>query len=290
MATIQDLLAAGPIKDPQTTQYVDTVQAYDKWAEVYDTDGNFLQRLDTIEMRSLLPGFLDRVFAFQDASETGSPRTNLVDLGCGTGRNTIQLLDTLLAKRPDGFDLMGLDASPGMLEVARTALKEHVNKNGYSQTVSLEILDILQPISSSRLPPSLDIGAAGVICTLVLEHIPLAQFFSVASTIMRPGAYLLVTNMHEEMGRRSQAGFTDPESGVKIRPTSYCHAIPDVVDAARRAGFSVERLDDATGVGSQESGVLVRGVDERLGEMLGARAKKWVGVNVWFGICFRKAE
>ncbi|CAG7940067.1 unnamed protein product [Penicillium salamii] len=288
--TIQDLLATEPLRNSQPTQYVDTVKAYDQWAEVYDTDGNFLQRLDTIEMRSLLPHFLDRVVTFQDASKTGAPRPSLIDLGCGTGRNTIQLLDTLSTKKIDAFDLIGLDASPGMLEVARTAVKEHVNEKGYSQTVSLDILDILQATTISQLPPSLGIGAAGVICTLVLEHIPLAQFFAVASMITRPGGYLLLTNMHQEMGMKSQAGFTDPKSGVKIRPTSYCHAIPDIVDAAQDAGFSVAMISGATGVDDCENGVFVRGVDERLGDMLGARAKKWVGVKVWFGICFRKAS
>lgn len=40
-------------------------------------------------------------------------------------------------------------------------------------------------------------------------------------SIMKPGAYISVTNMHAEMGTRSQAGFTDQATGVKIQPTSY---------------------------------------------------------------------
>ena len=34
METIQELLAAKPCGNPKQTQYVDTVEAYDKWAEV----------------------------------------------------------------------------------------------------------------------------------------------------------------------------------------------------------------------------------------------------------------
>lgn len=34
MATIQELLATKPSGRSQETQYIDTVEAYDKWAEV----------------------------------------------------------------------------------------------------------------------------------------------------------------------------------------------------------------------------------------------------------------
>ncbi|KAJ5687365.1 hypothetical protein N7536_009984 [Penicillium majusculum] len=293
MATIQEWLATKPSGRSQQTQYINTVEAYDKWAEVYDTDGNFLQRLDTIEMRTLLPQFIDRVSQrFQPSppeteseTEAKAIRPSLVDLGCGTGRNTIQLLSTLsTANKATSFSVIGLDASRGMLDVARTATREYAMKSAMQTDVELGILDLLQPeLSKTQLPSSLNgPGAVGVISTLVLEHIPLERFFAAAAGIMRSGAYLLVTNMHGEMGMRSQAGFTD-ERGVKVRPTSYCHAIPDVLDAAVRAGFEVEEV-----VGAGSDGVVVRGVDEELGDVLGARAKKWVGVRVWFGVCFVK--
>ena len=83
------------------------------------------------------------------------------------------------------------------------------------------------------------------------------------------------------------ARFTDPATGVKIRPTGYCHSIPEVLAAAEAAGFQVE--EDVVGQdGDGDGGVLVRDVDERLGDVLGVRAKKWVGVRVWFGVCFSK--
>ncbi|KAJ5091529.1 hypothetical protein NUU61_006399 [Penicillium alfredii] len=293
--TIQQRLAEQPPTGSQPIQYMATVDAYDKWAEVYDTDGNFLQRLDTIEMRALLPRFLDHVSARFGSTD----QLTLVDLGCGTGRNTIQMLEALSQKTSltatPAIEVVGLDASPGMLEVARTAIQasvSHRNKTEetHSPASSLAVFDLLQPDSgSAQLPPSLrgdHSGAAGVISTLVLEHIPLKEFFAAASAMMRPGAYLLVTNMHADMGARSQAGFTDPETGVKIRPTSYCHSIPEVRAAADEAGFLVADLVGETG----ENGVLVRDVDERLGNVLGDRAKKWVGVQVWFGVSFRKRE
>ncbi|KXG49125.1 uncharacterized protein PGRI_029950 [Penicillium griseofulvum] len=284
MQTIQELLATKP-SNSQQTQYVDTVEAYDKWAEVYDTDGNFLQRLDTIEMRSLLPQFIDRVSKRFPVTDPETTRPTLVDLGCGTGRNTIQLLSALsTADKAGYFTVIGLDASRGMLDVARTATREYAENATQTPDVELGIFDLLQPeVSMTQLPSSLHgADAVGVISTLVLEHIPLEQFFAAAAGIMQSGGYLLVTNMHAEMGMRSQAGFTD-ERGVKVRPTSYCHTIPDVLVAAKEAGFEVEEV-----VGAGADGVVVRGVDEQLGVVLGARAKKWVGVRVWFGVCFVK--
>jgi SAM-dependent methyltransferase len=237
-------------------------------------------------MRALLPQFLDRINARFLVPAKGLSRKTLVDLGCGTGRNTILLVDTLSSDAGAGqFEIVGLDASSGMLDVARATIQKHVGSDNPRTNVSLEIFDLLQP-NLEQLPASLrnpTDGAVGVISTLVLEHIPLQQYFAAASAIMRAGAYLLVTNMHADMGMRSQAGFTDPATGVKIRPTSYCHQIGDVLAVAAEAGFQVENV-----VGCNEDGVLVRGVDKALGEILGARAKKWVGVRVWFGVCFSK--
>lgn len=268
--------------------------------QVYDTDGNFLQALDTIEMRSLLPDFMARVVeehsnsttvttTTASASTTGSTgssssssrplKLKLVDLGCGTGRNTLQLL----ASAPADAEIVGLDASRGMLDVARRAVREKININQQRQgqsptvTVTLETYDLLR---SPRNPPLCARGAAGMISTLVVEHVPTDVFFASASEILVPGGYLLLTNMHSDMGAISQAGFVDTATGTKIRPKSYSHTVAEVVDAAGRAGFEVVDVDGQS--------VRERGVDEGMVEVLGKRARKWVGVTVWFGVCFRK--
>lgn len=243
-------------------------------------------------MRALLPRFLEYVNA-QFQAQASNQQLKIVDLGCGTGRNTIQLLNAISTQRvtPAAFaarvEVVGVDASPGMLEVARTAIQSATETNGLRSEngqVSLDVFNLLSPVSDAILPTSLQgSGADGVISTLVLEHLPLKEFFENASAIMKSGAYFLVTNMHAEMGAISQAGFTDPQTGVKIRPTSYCHSTPEVLAAAKAAGFQVTNL-----VEGGDAGVLERAVDETLGEELGARAKKWVGIKVWFGVCFKK--
>lgn len=248
-------------------------------------------------MQALLPRFLDLVSArFHTPGQSSTLK--LVDLGCGTGRNTIQLLQALWAREKNSevapapsVEIIGLDASPRMLEVARSATEcatrekeKDAGTEGHVE-VSLGLLDLLQGAAvRTQLPPSLQGGAVGVISTLVLEHIPAKEFFEAASVTMRPGACLLVTNMHADMGAISQAGFTDPRSGIKIRPTSYCQSVPAVLAAAEEVGFQVEDVFGEEG----ENGVLERGVDEHLSGMLGPRAKKWIGIKVWFGICFSK--
>lgn len=222
-------------------------------------------------MRHLLPHFLNR------AASLSAGARKLVDLGCGTGRNTLQL--ARLA--PPDTEVVGVDASPGMLEVARqTIRKATTGAENVPVSVSLDTFDLLQ--SPPRPPECVVGGAAGVISTLVLEHIPVKQFFEGAAALLVPGGYLLVTNMHSDMGAISQAGFVDAATGTKIRPTSYSHTVDEVVDAAQKAGFTVEEVDGER--------VRERTVDESMAELLGRRAKKWIGIKVWFGICFRKSD
>ncbi|MCJ1371212.1 hypothetical protein MMC20_002427 [Loxospora ochrophaea] len=244
--------------------YLPTISAYDRWAQVYDTDSNPLQALDDSELKSLLPEFFSLL-----ASATTNEHLKLLDLGSGTGRNTIKLLHIPNAK------IVGLDASEKMLEIARTRCDNHLrllSADSRAESVVLETFDML----SDTGPPTSGNNAHAIISTLVLEHIPLTTFFSTVSMLLRPADYLLVTNMHPEMGGKSQAGFLDPKSGQKVRPVSYAHRIEDVVQEARRWGLEVDGK------------VQERSIDESLAEMLGTRARKWVGVYCWFGMIFQR--
>lgn len=241
-------------------RFLDPTTAYDLWSEVYDTDGNFLQALDTIEMRNLLPKMLSRI-------SSSPPPWKVVDLGCGTGRNMTRLLDL------PGAMVIGLDASPKMLEIARSRIDEHISRAyEVAQGAQLKLYDLL---GSDRIP-SCALNADAIISTLVLEHVPLSIFFEKASEILQPKGLALVTNMHSEMGATSQAGFVDPKTGEKVRTQSFVHHLDDVIAEAQKQGFEV--------VGD----IRERAVDEEISEVLGVRARKWIGVSVWFGACFQK--
>ncbi|KAI5925312.1 cyclopropane-fatty-acyl-phospholipid synthase [Camillea tinctor] len=246
---------ATPPSDPPFTsiRYLPTGEAYDRWAPIYDTDGNFLQALDSLEMQALLPQLI---------SSIPSPRPwRIVDLGCGTGRNTSQLL----AQLPD-CRVVALDASQGMLDVARARLACYQDRVSFAQS------DLLAP-------PGTALAADAALSTLVVEHVPLAAFFAQAARAVRLGGALLLTNMHEQMGAISQAGFVDARTGEKIRPRSYAHGAGEVVREARRWGFEV------LGGGLEE-----RAVEEGMVERLGPRSRKWVGVMCWYGGIFRKVR
>ena len=135
-------------KSSPSVHYMKTKEAYDIWASVYDTDGNFLQALDTIEMSSLFTTFISNIIS-------PSP-WKLVDLGCGTGRNT-----KLLLKIPSAT-IVGLDASSKMLEVARS----QVQATALPDTrFSFCVFDLL----SGEPPPLEALGADGLISTLVVS-------------------------------------------------------------------------------------------------------------------------
>lgn len=243
-------------------RYLDTITAYDLWSEVYDIDGNFLQALDTLEMQSLFPQLMSLVAA--------PPPWKIVDMGCGTGRNTLQLLSV-----PNAV-VVGLDASPKMLQVARS--KVAIRSNDWDQTsarakeVRFEIHDLV----ADTVIPACALNADVLVSTLVLEHIPLSHYFQAICRIVKVSGLALVTNMHSEMGEISQAGFVDSKTGEKVRPQSYAHRLEDVIAEAEVHGLEV--------VGD----ILERRVNERMSEALGARSKKWIGVLVWFGMIFRR--
>jgi SAM-dependent methyltransferase len=246
--------------NPPSIRYLPTTAAYDLWAEHYDHDSNFLQALDTREMKTLFPQLLE-------ALPPVTTQRKLVDLGCGTGRNTVALLGVEDAK------VEAVDASPKMLDVARERIAKALKASGRDVgEVEFGVVDLL----ASREPPELVRGADAVISTLVLEHIPCDVFFGHVAQMLKPGGMLLMTNMHSEMGGISQAGFVDPKTGEKIRPTSYAHTVEETIKAAEQAGLEV--------VGE----VSEKGVDESLVQALGPRSRKWVGIKCWYGGLFRK--
>lgn len=239
-------------------QYLDTASTYDLWAQQYDTDGNFLTAIDSLEMVSLFPQFLSLI---------GHPAPwKIVDLGCGTGRNTVHLLAV-----PNTEEVVALDLSPNMLERAKQKLLL-----GATSVPGVRVTCELYDMLATPAPPPAAREATAVLSTLVVEHIPLPTFFTAVSTILQPGGVLLLTNMHSELGKLTQAGFIDPATGQRIRATSYAHSVEDVVLKAERQGFDVVVPLKETCLTADDA------------MRLSSRAAKYVGVRVWYGAILRK--
>ena len=115
--------------------------------------------------------------------------------------------------------------------------------------------------------------------TLVLEHFPLAAFAALVRALVRPAGLVLLSNMHPDMGARSQAGFvsTDDEGRqVKIRGRSWVHGVAETVD-----GLAAEGLRVVGEVGE-------RAVTQDILGLVGERGGKWVGCKVWYGMVLRR--
>ncbi|KAF7329351.1 Methyltransf-25 domain-containing protein [Mycena kentingensis (nom. inval.)] len=245
---------------------VPVVDAYTHWAKTYDTDGNFLQKVDDELVTEVLalPSFL---------GSPASPPKRIVDLGCGTGRNTVKLL-----AYPGVEKVLGLDVTQSMLDVAKT--RPELAQGIQDGRLVLGIWDLL----NTDPAPAIDdadggVAADAIISTLVLEHLPsLSTFFHRARTLLRkdPGAWIFVTNMHPTLGVATGANFVS-DTGERRWTEKFVWSAEDVVSAARETGFKVME-----GVGDDGKGVWTRTVrDEAHG---GPKAGKWIGKEVLFAV------
>ncbi|MFA6004843.1 MAG: class I SAM-dependent methyltransferase, partial [Elusimicrobiota bacterium] len=187
-----------------------TKKGYDRWAAVYDCDGNPLIALEEPVIRKLL----------------GPVRgLRVADIGCGTGRYAVRLAR-------QGARVTALDFSTGMLAKARA-------KPG-AKAVQFICHDLAR-----KLP--LKTGSFDrVICSLVLEHIAdLDAFFRELGRICRPRGRIVISAMHPALWLKGQsARFYDPATGQEIRPHSHRQQLSDYVMAATRAGLHIEHLSE----------------------------------------------
>ena len=266
---------------PRPVQSVTNIELYNRWAKVYDTDGNILQALDN----DLLPSLLSDALSLLASTTTTIPKpVTITELGAGTGRNTVKLLNSTLPLPVARIN--ALDLSPGMLDVARQRCEKFSStlpSTAESQrfpSIAFYEFDALHP---SGFPEVKDLkGEADlVLSTLVLEHLPLPVFFETARTLLRMGGgYFVVTNMHAEMGRKSQAGFVDEGTGEKVRGDSFVYEISEVLEEGKRWGFELVGEVVERGVEKHDIG------DEKL---LGKRGVKWIGVKCWVGFVMKLA-
>lgn len=104
-----------------------------------------------------------------------APPGPIADLGCGPGAHTLAL-----ARR--GYDVVGIDGSPRMVEAARArAARDEVD-------AAFEVQDV-----SGRLRFA-DSSLGGVLAVLVVQHLSQpAAFVAEVRRCLRPGGHLLIT-------------------------------------------------------------------------------------------------
>lgn len=175
------------------------------------------------------------------ATLTALPRLEgrrVADLGCGTGRYTLQL------PRLGAAQTIGIDLSPQMLDVARAKARRS------EQPVAFRLGDLKKEI------PLADDWLDVAICALTLTFLPdLECAFSAIARRLRAGGTLVISEVHPHGLRAERAAsaallrkdhapylrFTSAE-GDECRIARTPHLISDYVAAAASAGLTLERI------------------------------------------------
>ena len=182
--------------------------AYTRWSTTYDSDRNLTRDLDRRVTETTLG---DRNYQ------------NILELGCGTGKNTA-LLDRI------GRKVLALDFSPGMLQQAKTKLR--------TDHVFFVRADLTKPWPAKTGSFEL------VVCNLVLEHIEaLDPIFYQASQSLTTGGEFFVSELHPfRQYKGTQANFRNEQETIEI--DAFVHHLSDFTEAARESGLSLKSMNE----------------------------------------------
>ena len=184
--------------------------SYDRWAETYDTDLNRTRELAAAALRQ---------------SNLGLAGRNVVEIGCGTGHNTVWLAER-------AGSVLAMDFSEGMLRQAHARVR------------SGNVRFVQQDIRSAW--PMADASIDFVIAMLVLEHIEHVEpIFAEAVRALSRGGELFVCELHpmRQMSGR-QAEFTSSETGECERIAAFLHDVSEYVNAGLRSGLELVHMGE----------------------------------------------
>lgn len=178
---------------------MDTKDAYNEWAASYDKIENKTRDLEGIALKKIL-----KSHSYE----------SILELGCGTGKNTRWLSGKCNR-------LTAVDFSDEMLEVAKQKynLPDVIFKNG----------DITQPWNFGN--------ASLVTCSLVLEHIcDVNHIFQQAYKTITPNGQLYICELHPyKQLQGSRAKFE--LNGKLLELEYFVHHISDYFLCAKENGF-----------------------------------------------------
>jgi SAM-dependent methyltransferase len=185
----------------------ETLAGYDRWAASYDSEPNPLV--------SATAWVLDR-------APLGCADCDVLELGCGTGRNAQRAISE------GARSYTGLDGSQGMLAMAM---------HRYSDPrISFAAVDLLAPWTTTK---QFDFA----LIVLVLEHLPVIDplFVSLARAL-KPGAQVRIVDLHpERIAAGSMAHFREGATNVQF--SSVAHSVPMLCATFEAVGFDVVRRD-----------------------------------------------
>ena len=187
---------------------MDTRKAYDTWASQYDTNNNKTRDLEGRALR---------------ASLATIPFDNVLEIGCGTGKNTEWFIEK--AK-----EVTAIDLSDEMLARAKEKITSH--------KVRFKQADITFPWTFSDKQFDL------ISFSLVLEHIRnLDHVFKEASKSLKPGGHVYIGELHPYKQYSGTKARFDTEDGQQV-VECFNHHISDFIQTAKKHGLKLVDLNE----------------------------------------------
>jgi ubiquinone/menaquinone biosynthesis C-methylase UbiE len=187
---------------------MDVKQAYNIWADQYDTNHNKTRDLEAISLRNTLANI---------------QFDNCLEIGCGTGKNT----EWLIIK---ANQVTAVDFSEEMLSKA----KEKIDADN--------VVFIQADITNNWTFPNKQYDL--ITFSLVLEHIEnLDEIFKKASQTITPKGFVYIGELHPFKQYTGTKARFDTESGQQT-VTCFNHNISDFTKAAQSNNFEIIEMEE----------------------------------------------
>lgn len=182
-------------------------QAYDSWSQTYDSVENKTRDLEAKALREMISG----------------ENLDILEIGCGTGKNT-EFLQT------KAENLIGADFSAQMLEQAKRKIT--------AKNVEFRRMDLREKWDFAE--NSFDL----ITCSLALEHLENIEFvFSEARRVLRPGGKFYFGELHPFKQYQGSKARFETGSGI-FELECFVHHVSDYFEAAKSNGFSCVELKE----------------------------------------------
>ena len=187
---------------------MDIQNAYNEWSEIYDSNTNLTRDLDQQVTRETL---------------AGQHFNAILELGCGTGKNTVFLAEI-------GTQVHALDFSAGMISKAKEKVK--------AENVRFEMMDLTKRWLCEDGAYNL------IVCNLVLEHIQnLEHIFSEAARTLRQGGKFFINELHPfKQYQGTKARFERNSATIEV--DAFTHHISDFTNTASVSGFKLIKFNE----------------------------------------------
>ncbi len=183
-------------------------EAYNQWASTYNEVTNLTRDVELKAKKSILSTI---------------PFSKVLELGCGTGKNTEWLLQK-------AADITAVDFSANMLAKARERVKDsRVHFVQADINLAWDFADEHYEL---------------ITCSLVLEHIENLQvIFEKAAKVLERGGHFYIGELHPfKQYAGSKARFEKEKETTVL--DCYIHHISEFTNLALAHGFSIMQLDE----------------------------------------------